>query len=147
MKRLANFEVEDVHNYICSAIQQNDVPSDKHMRAIGRRRRQPSFKVFRAGLQPFLETRRERAAHHELSFQSRGQLIPLRQARRKMILVLAIPSTHRFAVMVLVIVFALIAIIVVLIVAFSVSLSLVLSESRTTRYQTKPQRRTEHPLR
>jgi len=113
------------------------MPSDEHMRAIGRRRRQPSFEVFRTGLQPLLETRRKLAATHELSFQSRRQLIPFRQPRRKITLVLVIPSTH-LAVMVFVIVFALVVVIAVLIVAFSMSLAMVLGESRTTCYQTEP---------
>jgi hypothetical protein len=118
------------------------MPSDEHMRAIGRRRRQPSFEVFGTGLQPLLEARGKLAASYELSFQPRGQLIPLRQARRKMTFVLAIPSTHRFAVMVFVIAFALVVVIAVLIVAFSMSLSMVLSESHTAGQQTKPDRGT-----
>jgi hypothetical protein len=64
--------VEDVHNYIGFAIQQDDVSSDKHMCAIGRWRREPSLEVFGAGLEPFLEARREGTTPSKLFFQSGG---------------------------------------------------------------------------
>jgi hypothetical protein len=123
---LANLEVEDVHDYIRCAIQQNDVSTNQYVGAIRRRWRQPPFEVFGAGLQSLLKPWRERATSNELFFQSRWQLISLRQARRKMALVLAIPPAHSFAVMVFVIVFTLVVVIVMLIVAFSMSLSVIL---------------------
>jgi hypothetical protein len=134
--------VEDVHDYICSAIQQNDVSTNQDVRAIRGRRGQPPFKVLGTGLEPFLESWRERATPHKLFFQSRGQLVSLRQARRKIALVLGIPPAHRFAVVIL-IVFGLV-VIALLIVAFSMSLSL--SQGHTTRGQTNSQHDTEHPF-
>jgi hypothetical protein len=40
----------------------------QHVRALGWWGRQPPFKVFGTRLEPFLKTRRERTASHELSF-------------------------------------------------------------------------------
>jgi hypothetical protein len=60
--------MEEVHDDVCSAIQQNNVSSNQHVRAIRRRRREPPLKVFGTGLKPFLKPRRERAAPHKLFF-------------------------------------------------------------------------------
>jgi hypothetical protein len=60
--------VEDVHNDVGSAIQQNDVSTDQHVRAIGWRRRQAPLEFFRAGLEALLEPRRQSAAPRELFF-------------------------------------------------------------------------------
>jgi hypothetical protein len=35
--QLTNFEMEEVHNHICSAIYQNNVSPNQHVRAIRRR--------------------------------------------------------------------------------------------------------------
>lgn len=75
LQELPNFEVKDVHDHIGSTIQQNDVSSNQHMRAIGGWRREPLLEVFWAGLKAFLESRRECAAPYELLFQPRRQLI------------------------------------------------------------------------
>src|SRR5713226_4593883 len=52
--QLADFKMEDVHNDVGSAIHQNDVSPNQHVRAIRRRRRQAALKVFGTGLEPFL---------------------------------------------------------------------------------------------
>lgn len=121
--QLTRFEVEDVNYDVGSAIQENNVSTDQHMRAIGWRGRQTPLEFFRTGLDALLEPRRQSAAPRELLFQSRRQLISLCKAWRKIALAAVIPFPQ-VAVMVPIKMFTLVVIIAVLIVAFSVSVSL-----------------------
>jgi hypothetical protein len=70
-KGLADLKVEDVHNNIGPAIQQNKMPANHHMRAVGRGRRQPLFELLGARLETFLEAGWKRASTDKLLFQSR----------------------------------------------------------------------------
>jgi hypothetical protein len=140
--QLARFEVEDVHNDVGSAIQQNDVSPDQHMRAIGWRGRKTPLEFFRAGLEALLEPRRQSATARELFFQPGRQLLPLGKAWRKIALVAVVPFPQ-VAVMVLVKMFSLVVIIPVFIVAFSVSVSL--GKRNAVREQENTECAGEHP--
>jgi hypothetical protein len=75
-------------------------------------------------LEPFLESRRERAAPYQLFFQSRGEPISLGKPGRKITLVFVIPATDNFTVVVLIKLCTLVVIISMLSVTFSVSMTL-----------------------
>jgi hypothetical protein len=51
---LTGLEMEDVHDDIGSAIQQDNVPANQNVRAIRRGRRQPPFQVLGTRLKSFL---------------------------------------------------------------------------------------------
>jgi hypothetical protein len=118
--------MEDVHNHICSAIYQNNVPPNQHMRAIRRRWRQPPLEIFGARLESFLKPWRERAAPYQLFFQSGGQPVSLSKPRRKVTLVVVIPSAHNLTVMILIELFVAVVIIPMLAVSLSVPVSVTL---------------------
>ena len=98
---------------------------NQDVRAIGRRRRQPPFKILRTRLQTLLQPRRERAASHKLFLQSRRQLVFLRKPWRKVAPVSVIPSTNSFTVPIL-IVTTLVVIVSVFTVALSVPVAVAL---------------------
>ncbi len=75
-------------------------------------------------MEPFLESRRERAAPYELLLQSRGQPISLGKSGRKITLVVLIPATDNLTVVVLIELFTLVVIISVLTVSLSVPVAL-----------------------
>lgn len=116
--------MEDVHNYIGSAIQQDDVPPNQYVRAIRGRRRQLAFQILRARLDPFLKPWRKRAAPRQLLFQARGQLVSLGESRRKIALVAVIPSANHFTVMVFIEMLSLIVVISMFAVALPMSVAL-----------------------
>jgi hypothetical protein len=129
-KQLTDFKMEDVHNYVGSAIQQNNVSADEHVRAIGRWWRQLPLEVFGTGLESFPKTWRERTAPHKLFFQSGRQLVSLGKSGRKIVLVVVIPSAHGFTVLTLIEVLTLVVIISVFMVAPSLSISVTLGQRK-----------------
>src|SRR5258708_26660240 len=136
--------MEDVDDHIGSAVQQNDVPPNQDVRAIGRRRWEPPLKILRTGLELFLESRWQRAAPHKLFFQSRGQLVSLGKSGRKVAPVFVIPSPNRFTVAIL-IVFTLIVIVSVLTMPLSVPVSVPLGSCQTAGKQKCPQYADNYP--
>ena len=121
---ISQLEVKDIHDHIGSAIQQNDVSSNQYVRAIGRRRRQPTLKLFGTRLETLLEPWWQGTTPRELFFQPWGQLISFGKSRWKIALVTVIPSTHRFTVMIVIEVFPLVVVISMFVVTFSVSMTL-----------------------
>src|SRR5215831_1084105 len=100
------------------------MPTNQDVLAIGRGRRQPPFQFLWTRLDPFLKPWGERPAPHKLSFQSRRQPVFLRESRRKIALVLVIPSTNVAVTVPVVVMLALVVVISVFVVAFSVSIAL-----------------------
>jgi hypothetical protein len=99
------------------------------MRAIRRRWRQPPLEIFGARLESFLKPWRERAAPYQpyqLFFQSGGQPVSLSKPRRKVTLVVVIPSAHNLTVMILIELFVAVVIIPMLAVSLSVPVSVTL---------------------
>jgi len=143
-RHLAKFKMEDIHHQVGPAIQQNDVSSNQHVRAIWRWRRQPPLKVFRTGLKPLLEPRRERPAPCKLLFQTGGQLVSLGKSGRKIVLVVVIPSAHNFTIVILIEMFALVVVISFFFVTFSVSMALCQREIAGKQEDT--QRAGKHPF-
>jgi len=70
--------------------------------------------------------RRERAAPCKLFFQSRGQPVSLSKSRRKVTLVVVVPSAHNLTVVILIKLFALVVIIAMLAMSLSVPVSVTL---------------------
>jgi hypothetical protein len=140
--KLANLEIYEVHHYIGSLIEENDVSAYQHMRALRRRRRQAALQVYRNRLQALLEAWRERAAAHQLLFQSRGQAILFCEAWGEIVLVLDIPSAGRIAVAVFVV--ALVVVVLsVFFVTLSVSVSMPLSQCEIAGEHEDP---SQHPF-
>ena len=61
---LEQFHVHEIHHHIGPAIQQNNVTSNEHMGAIGRRGRQIPVQVRGARMNLFLQAWRQRSATH-----------------------------------------------------------------------------------
>lgn len=59
---LIDFEVEDVDDHVCSAVEEHDVTTDENMRAVGRRRGQTALQFLGAGVHTLLKTWGKRAA-------------------------------------------------------------------------------------
>src|SRR6202008_89465 len=72
---LIDFEVEDVDDHVCSAIEEHNVTTDENMRAVGRRRGQTALQFLEAGVHALLKTWGKRAAANERWFQAGRQLI------------------------------------------------------------------------
>lgn len=120
---LATLKMKNVHNDIGSAIQQNNVSTNQYVRAIRRRRRQPTFQLLRTWLEPLLQSWRKLATPHKLSFQPWRQPVSLSKSWRKIALMAVIPFAN-VAVMVSVVMLALVVVISMLVVTFSVSFAL-----------------------
>jgi hypothetical protein len=146
LSQLPNLKMKDVHNYIGSAIQQNNVSANQHMRAIGRWRRQPPFQILGTRLKAFLEPRRECAAPRKLLFQTRGQLVSFGKSGRKIVLMVIIPFAHGFTVVVLIKIFALVVCVSMFIVPLSMAVSVTLGKSEIANEHEYPQRAGEHPF-
>jgi hypothetical protein len=116
--------VKHIHYHERSAIEQNNVAADHDMLAIRRRRRKMPLQVARTNHNLRSQTRRQRAANHQLALQSRWQPIALGQARRQMVMVLAVAASHLVAV-VIGIRMSVVVFIVVFIVAFSVTVPMI----------------------
>ena len=82
------------------------------------------FKFLRARLNALLQSRLERASRHKLLFQSWGQLVFLCESRRKIALLVVIPSAHNLTVIIVIEVFTLVVIIPVFFFTSAVSLTL-----------------------
>jgi hypothetical protein len=67
--------MKDVDHHIGCAVQQNNVARNQNVRALRGRRRQAALQVYGNRLQALLEAWWERAAAHQLLFQSRRQTI------------------------------------------------------------------------
>ena len=134
---LATFEVENVHDYIGSAIYQDKMPCNQDVRAVRRRWRESPLQVFGTRLKAFLQPRRERSAPHELLFQSRGKAIFFGQSWRQVAFVAAIPLVNDLSFFTPVIL-AFVLIVSVLVVAFSVSVAL--GQRRTAGKREKARR-------
>ena len=115
--------MENVHNDIGPAIQQDNVSPNQYVLALRRRRRQLPFQILRTWLQPFLETWRKLAAPHKLSFQAWRQPVFLGEPWRKIALMAFVPSAN-VAVLVPVVLLALVVVVSVFVVTFPVSLAL-----------------------
>lgn len=59
---LIDFEMEDVDDHVCSAVEEHDVTTDENMRAVGRRRGQSTLQFLGAGVHTPLKTWGKRAA-------------------------------------------------------------------------------------
>ena len=59
---LIDFEVEDVDDHVCSAVEEHNVTTDENMRAVGRRRGQTALQFLGAGVHALLKTWGKRAA-------------------------------------------------------------------------------------
>src|SRR5260370_23495531 len=82
--------------------------------------RQPPLKVLGATHNLFLKSRRQSAPPYKLGFKAGGQAVALGQARRKMLVVLAVPAGHLVAVVIGIRITA-----VILIMAFPVSMAVI----------------------
>jgi hypothetical protein len=116
--------MNEVHHDVGSSVQQNDVSTYQHVRALRWRRRQAALQVYGNRLKAFLEAWRECTAPHKLFFQSRGQTIFLSESWREIVFVLVIPSAGRFAVAVFVAWAVLIVVCRMFVVTLSVSMPL-----------------------
>jgi hypothetical protein len=94
--------MKDIYHRKGPDVYQHHMPADELMAAVRRRRRQTPFQLFRAPIHLFPEARRQRAPRLKLPFQSRRQPVPLGQAGRQMIVVIAIPGPHLVAIMIVV---------------------------------------------
>jgi hypothetical protein len=63
-KASVDFEVEDIRDLKVRSIEQNNVPTDQHMRVVRRRRRKGHFQLPRAGMHLSPKPRRQRSANH-----------------------------------------------------------------------------------
>jgi len=86
--------MKDVQNHIGPPVQQHNVGANDDMGAIGRRRRQSSFEVRRAGLDALLQSGRERSATNELPLKTGGQLIPFGESGRQTGAMFFVPVVH-----------------------------------------------------
>src|SRR6267154_6609884 len=93
------------------------------MSAVGRRRRQSSFEFFRTGLEPFLQSGRQRPAANELLFQAGRQTILLCEPGRQLVPMPVVPSAQLLTIAILIKLGALV-VIALLVVALAMALSL-----------------------
>ena len=91
-------QVKNVEYHVGPAIHKHDMPPDNYVGTVRWRRRQPPFKVRRAGLDAFPQTRRKCSAANKLLFQAGRQLIPLGQSGRQSLAMLGVPVAHFFPV-------------------------------------------------
>jgi hypothetical protein len=142
--------VENINDDVSSVVQQNNVATNYDVHAVRWWWRQTPLQFFGARLDPFLKTRRKRATTYKLPFQSWRELIFLRQARRKVSLILGIPAADGFFIVVLIVMVGLFVIIitVVFIVASAVSVAIILCLVRCgiCAYQEHTQCPGDHPL-
>jgi hypothetical protein len=117
--------MENIDHYVRPAVQQHDVTANEHVSAVRGRRWQTLFEVWRTGLDALLQPWRERAAPHELPFESRRQLVSFGKSRRQIVLVVVIP-TPDVAIMISVVA-GLLVVIAVFPVAFSVTVPVTVS--------------------
>ena len=146
---LEQFHVHEIHHHIGPAIQQNNVTSNEHMGAIGRRGRQIPVQVRGARMNLFLQAWRQRSAAHQLLFKSGRQSVPLRKPRWKIVSVLGIPAVNVLLVLVVIAaIFVPIVVVAVLVVAFAVSvaLAIALRHCILAESQTACERSTNHPF-
>ncbi len=115
------FEMKDVQNHIGPPVQQHNVGANDDVGAIGRRRRQSSFEVRRAGLDALLQSGRERSATNELPLKAGGQLIPFGEPGRQTGAMFFVPVVHLIPV---VIAIGAVSIIAIVIMTASVSLAM-----------------------
>jgi len=135
--------MENVHDDIGFAIQQDDMAADQDVLAIGRGRGEPPFQIHGTRLELFLEPWRKFAAAHKLSFQPWRQPVFLGEAWRKVALMFAIPPAN-VVVTVPVVVLALVVVISVFVVAFPMSLALCECGAGSQHRKTEPNGK--HPL-
>jgi hypothetical protein len=124
--KLANLETDEIHHYMGSLVEQNNVPAYQHVAALRRRRGQAAFQIYGNRLQPFLKAWWERAATHQLFFQSRRQTVFLGESRREIVLMLVIPPARSLAVAVFVVVIFLVVLCAMFVVTLSMSVSITL---------------------
>jgi hypothetical protein len=147
------FDVKDVDNQVCFAIQQDDVATDQDVSTVRRRRRKAAFQFFRAGIHALLEPWRKRASANKLFFQARRELILLCQAGREMSIALHVPPMNRLLIMRGVVVIRIV--IVMLVVPFAVAVAIAvpvpmtvaLGESGTADEEQNPEKASEDPFR
>lgn len=125
---LIHFTVENINDDVSSVVQQNNVATNYDVHAVWWWWRQTSFQFRWAGMDTLLEPGRQRTAPDKLFFQSWRELIFLRQARRKVPLILGIPAADGFFIVIFIVMVGMLVIIitVVLIVAFAVSVAIIL---------------------
>jgi hypothetical protein len=143
--KLANLETDEIHHYIGSLVEQNNVPAYQHVAAIRGRRGQAEFQIYGDRLEPFLKAWWERAATHKLFFQSRGQTVFLGESRREIVLMLVIPPANSFAVAVFVVVIFLVVLCAMFVVTLSMSVSLPLGQREVARKDEDSNRKGGHP--
>jgi len=122
--------MKDVQNHIGPPVQQHNVGANDDVGAIGRRRRQSSFEVRRAGLDALLQSGRERSATNELPLKAGGQLIPFGESGRQTGAMFFVPVVHLIPV---VIAIGAVSIIAIVIMTVSVSVSLAMPVPATLR--------------
>ena len=76
------FEVENIQNHVSASVQQDNMPANDDVGALGRRWWQLPFQFFRTWLNFFLQSRGQRTTHYELSLEARRKLVPFGEARR-----------------------------------------------------------------
>jgi len=106
------FEMKDVQNHIGPPVQQHNVGANDDVGAIGRRRRQSSFEVRRAGLDALLQSGRERSATNELPLKTGGQLIPFGESGRQTGAMFFVPVVHLIPVVIAIGAVSIIAIVI-----------------------------------
>jgi hypothetical protein len=124
--------VENINDDVSSVVQQNNVATNYDVHAVRWWRRQTSFEFHWAGLDTFLEPWGQRTVPDKLLFQSWRELIFLRQARRKVSLILGIPAADDFFIVMLIVMVGMLVIIitVVFIVTFAVFVAIILCLGR-----------------
>ncbi len=104
--------MKDVQNHIGPPVQQHNVGANDDVGAIGRRRRQSSFEVRRAGLDALLQSGRERSATNELPLKAGGQLIPFGESGRQTGAMFFVPVVHLIPVVIAIGAVSIIAIVI-----------------------------------
>jgi hypothetical protein len=104
--------MKDVQNHIGPPVQQHNVGANDDVGAIGRRRRQSSFEVRRAGLDALLQSGRERSATNELPLKTGGQLIPFGESGRQTSAMFFVPVVHLIPVVIAIGAVSIIAIVI-----------------------------------
>ena len=105
--------------------------ANHHVSAVGRRRRQPPFEFFWAGLEPFLESWRQRPSADELLFQAGRQTILLREPGRKLVPMFVISAADNFAIVTFIVFGVLVVLVAVFVVALAMTFSLCEGEAAT----------------
>jgi hypothetical protein len=113
-------EVHDIENHMRALVHEHDMPANRHMSTLGRRRRQTALQFLRTWPHFLLQSGRQGPPHSQLLFQTGRKVIALRKTRGQVAFMLVIPLASFVSVMIAIIAFVVVAIMVVAIMMISV---------------------------